>query len=131
MEAVGEQRTMKAISRPTHGIIDYVVAGTLVGVPYLIKAGPKARNVFLALAAGHAAYSLFTRYEMGAVKKIPFKGHMALDGVFAAAWLAAGALLGNETPKVRATMAAVGLSEVAALALTAPEAETQQQAYVS
>jgi hypothetical protein len=119
---------MKLISRPTHGVIDYVAAGSLLPLPFLLKSSPKARNVFLGLAAGHALYSMLTKYEVGLVKKIPFKGHMVLDGLFALGWIAAAAAMTNESKAVRGTMAAIAASEIAAMAMTDPEASSQKEA---
>jgi hypothetical protein len=119
---------MTLVSRPLHGIIDYTMGASLAALPFLLRTGPRARRLFLALAAGHVAYSLITDYEVGAVRKIPFRGHMALDGLWALGLIAAGALMKSEPRHVRATMAAVGASELGALALTDADASSQAEA---
>jgi hypothetical protein len=124
----GKEQQMKAISRPAHGVIDYTVAATLVAMPLVMRTDKKTRTLFWGMAAGHALYSMFTRYEVGVVKAIPFRGHLLLDGVFAAGWLAAATLMRDESAQVRATMVAIGASESVAIALTDPDATTQAEA---
>lgn len=83
------------------------------------------------MAAGHAAYSLLTRYETGVIKRIPFRTHMVLDAVFAGAWVAAGVLMKSEPAEIRKTMAAIGVGEAVAMALTAPNSKTQKEAFLA
>lgn len=109
---------MKPISRPAHGVIDYVMSATLVALPHVIKMSPSASRLFTGVGMAHVTYSLLTRYEMGAVKKLPFKKHLALDAAWAIAFLAAGAAMASENKAVRATLAGIGASELGAVLLT-------------
>jgi hypothetical protein len=81
---------MKLISTHTHGILDYVVGVALIAAPWLFgfaNDGP-ATVIPVALGIGTLVYSLLTRYELGLIKLIPFKGHLTLD-------LMAGVLLAS------------------------------------
>jgi hypothetical protein len=69
------------VSLRTHNILDYVGAALLVLCPFLFGFSDvvAARNVFLVLGIGLAAYSLITRYEISIAKIIPIGVHMTLD----------------------------------------------------
>ncbi|HEV7267165.1 MAG TPA: SPW repeat protein [Falsiroseomonas sp.] len=85
---------MRFISTRTHGVLDYLVGALLIVAPYLLgfADGTAAQWVPQILGAGAILYSLFTNYELGAVRVIPMPVHLALDigsGVLLAAspWL--------------------------------------------
>ena len=124
----------KPISTRVHGILDYATVGTLLTVPRLLKASPKAANVMAAAATGLLGYSLATRYEYSVWKKIPMPVHLALDGVSGAAMLAAPfTFLRGEATSAVAGMLGIGLMEVGAALLTKPEpplAERAKYAYL-
>ncbi len=72
---------MRIIPRNVHGILDYVV-GLLVAVsPWLFgfADGGAATIVPVVLGLGALAYSLFTAYELGVLRVIPFGTHLVLD----------------------------------------------------
>ncbi len=71
---------MRFISTRAHGALDYIVGLLLIFAPQLFQLPPGAASrvpVVLGLAA--LIYSLLTRYELGAVKLIPFKAHLVID----------------------------------------------------
>ena len=69
------------VSLRTHNILDYVGAAVLVLSPFLFgfSGVVEARNTFMVLGFGLAAYSLLTRYEYSLAKIIPLGVHMILD----------------------------------------------------
>lgn len=72
---------MKIIPRKVHGVLDYLVGILLIAAPWVLgfaDNGP-ATYVPVILGAGALAYSLFTNYELGLVRMIPFRVHMAFD----------------------------------------------------
>ena len=89
------------VTSKIHGVLDYATGAQLQLVP--------DRHLRIA-GAIHAGYSLFTDYEMGVVKVIPYRVHLLLDALWVlgvaaggkrrhlaiAAWEAA-ALLMSET----------------------------------
>src|SRR5688572_31715311 len=80
-----------------HATLDYVTGTSLVAA----SLAPPLRKRFAGRALGaagasHLAYSLFTDYELGAVRKLPYRAHLALDGLSAAGLIAAGAV-GRDT----------------------------------
>lgn len=93
---------MRFIPTGVHGVMDYLMAVVLIGVPYVFGFGINAETglaannaatyVPVALGFGLIVYSLLTNYELGVVRKIPMGAHLGLDaasGVFLAVspWL--------------------------------------------
>lgn len=72
---------MKPISTLVHGVLDYLTAAVLILVPRLFKWNTPTRRLLTGAAAGTAAYSLLTDYELGLVRVIPMKGHLVLDSL--------------------------------------------------
>lgn len=119
----------KPISTRVHGILDYATAGTLLTMPRLLKASPKAANALAVAGTGLLGYSLATRYEYSLWKKIPVPVHLALDGVSGAALLAAPfTFLRGEATSAVAGMLGVGLMEVGAALLTQPKPPLPERA---
>ena len=72
---------MKPITTKLHGFLDYIVGILFIAMPWILKIDPKGYAGVVFIVAGIAAlfYSLLTRYELGAVKLIPMKTHLAID----------------------------------------------------
>ena len=70
----------------THAILDYVVGFLLIAVPFVLGLPGMAGLVPIALGFGTVLYSVFTDYDLGVVRVIPYRVHLALDA-------GAGALL--------------------------------------
>jgi hypothetical protein len=109
---------VKLISTRVHGILDYITAGALASVPRLLGCRNRTSNLLLGMAAGTTCYSLVTRYEYSAVKWLPMRVHLLLDGLSGAMLAAAPfVLLDEDTPR-SALVAGLGLYEVTVAALT-------------
>jgi len=110
---------MKMISRTTHGVIDYIVGVLLIGAPWILGFADDTAATYVPVTLGAAAllYSLFTNYEMGLVKVIPFSAHKALD-VLSGILLAASPWLFNFADRVMWPHVAVGLFEILAGLMT-------------
>lgn len=109
---------MRVIPTRTHGILDFVVPAGLMLAPKLLgfEGNKRAAALFRGTALGHLAYSLFTDYEKGLVRKLPMKGHLALDAG-SAVFLAASPWLLGFSGSVAAPHVVAGLSELG-IALT-------------
>ena len=73
---------MRFLSTRVHGALDYLMGALLVVAPWLLgfaDVGGAAVWVPVVLGAGVVLYSLFTDYELGAVRKIPMPTHLVLD----------------------------------------------------
>lgn len=104
-----------------HGVLDYLTGATLIGASQLpLLRGRFAGRALATAGANHLAYSLVTDYELGVLKRLPYKAHLALDAVGALALAAAPWLRGREQPVDRWVPGAVGLYELSAVALSDP-----------
>lgn len=117
-------RFPRPVDATLHGVTDYVAGSTLLTVfPRLagIQETEAARQIRVA-GAVHAGYSTLTDYPVGIVKLIPYKVHLALDGLGTIA-LAATPFLTGQWRKGRKHWAPhVGLAafELVALLLSDP-----------
>jgi hypothetical protein len=74
---------MRLISSRVHGVLDYVVAVLLILAPKLFhfEDTGAASQVPITLGVLTIIYSLLTRYELGLLKVLPFRAHLAIDAV--------------------------------------------------
>ena len=81
---------MKIIDTKTHGYMDYIMGIFLLASPSLFSLNLNAMESTILYIIGVTAiiYSLWTNYELGLLKIIPMKGHLALD-IFSGIFLAA------------------------------------------
>lgn len=80
-----------------HGVVDYTAAAALIVMPFVLGLGEShVLAKWLAVATGFAVIvvSLLTDYRYGAVRVLPFKGHLAIDAIVAALFLIAPFALG-------------------------------------
>ena len=72
---------MKMLPRNVHAVTDYLAGITLVAAPWIFGFSQYATptNVTMAVGVMTLIYSIFTRYESGLVRLIPFPAHMLLD----------------------------------------------------
>ncbi len=88
---------MRFISPRLHGVLDYAVAGALIGVPLLLDFAASslaAAVISVAAGIGLTVYSLLTDYSAGIRSLIPWRAHLTLDAAAAAALLAAPFVFG-------------------------------------
>lgn len=74
---------MRFIPTRIHGMVDYIMGVLLIALPWLFgfARGGAETWVPVILGLGVIVYSLFTDYELGAVKSISMSTHLALDGL--------------------------------------------------
>ncbi len=73
---------MRFITKEIHALLDYPVALSLIGLPFLLGLGSSSPLAFqLSLATGVAALilTLLTDHRLGVIKVIPYKIHLAVD----------------------------------------------------
>lgn len=113
----------KPISRQMHGVMDYAYAALITAAPELFKFKNEdaARILSRVVGGGVALTSLMTRYELGALRVLPFKAHLAADVVVGLGTLTAPWLLGfSDNKRARNTFVALGATSVLAGLLTEP-----------
>ena len=71
------------LSTRLHGYLDYLVGVLFIAAPWILgfAEGGAETWVFVASGVGALAYSLFTDYELGLVRRIQMPVHLWLDGV--------------------------------------------------
>jgi len=111
---MGTNGSMKLFSTRTHGVLDYSSVLLLSVLPRALGWDKTVTRLLTGSALATLAYSLLTRYELGAVKVLPMPAHLALDGTSGLTLcLAAGILVGEPRP-VRLALFGLGLFEVTA-----------------
>lgn len=77
-----------------HGILDYLAAGALIVLPFLL--GFEGIELWLSVAGGGGLilYSLITDYQFGLAKLVPYNLHLVFDVSAGAALLIAPFILG-------------------------------------
>jgi len=99
-------------STRTHGVLDYTSVVLLLALPRVAGWSKPVTHLLTGSALATLAYSLLTRYELGAVRLLPVPAHLALDRTSGIALCAAGGMMGDELPTVRAALVGLGLFEV-------------------
>ena len=73
---------MKFLPTKIHGLLDYIVGAALIAAPTLFRfreVGGAAVIIPTVIGIVLIAYSFFTDYEWGVVKKIPMGYHLLVD----------------------------------------------------
>ncbi|MDP9840629.1 signal transduction histidine kinase [Neorhizobium huautlense] len=73
---------MRFIPTVLHGVLDYLVGVVLIVLPFALGTQGPTLIALIALGLFAIAYSLFTDYELGAVRFLRVRFHLALDIVF-------------------------------------------------
>lgn len=106
----------QVIPTRVHGVLDYATSGALVAAPELFRLKDVRASALAPRVAGAAAtaYSALTDYELGIVKALPMKAHLALDAVSGALLAASPWVIGYRRHGVRHWLphTVVGLSEL-------------------
>jgi hypothetical protein len=109
----------RPIDSRLHGVLDYLTGTTLVAVSrWPGVRGRFAGRALLAAGAAHLAYSLVTDYELGVLRKLPYRAHLVLDAAGAGGLALAGA--SRSDPIDRFVPIGVGLYELGAVLLSDP-----------
>ena len=104
---------MKPISPKQHGVVDYVFAGTALAAPRVLGWSDRVTRFLTGSAVAIVGMSAVTRYELGLVKLLPMKAHIAVDVAHNVLYLAAPRLFRDEDATVKglvAAMAALGMA---------------------
>jgi hypothetical protein len=85
---------LQFLSPALHGLLDYIAAGALIALPFIL--GFQGVELWLSVAggAGLILYSLLTDYALGVAKLFSFNVHLMFDLAAAVAFIAAPFVLG-------------------------------------
>ena len=109
------------ISTRLHGTIDYAVAALLEGLAASQAVSPPIGRVLAAAGAYHTCYALLTDYEAGLLPRLTMRRHLELDAVGGVALCVAGLAMRRQPAGSRILLGALGLSELAVVALSSTE----------
>ena len=118
----------KLISRRTHGVADYSYAALFAAAPELVGFTDEviAARLSRVVSGGVFMTSLMTRYELGLIRVVPFKAHLAADVVVGLLTLGAPFLFGFSRHK-RARNFFVGLGAFSVMAGLLTESEEMDE----
>ena len=88
---------IRFVTKTVHAYLDYPVALALMALPFALNLGQSHPIAFwLSVATGAAALvlTIFTDHQFGLVRILPYKLHLAVDGVVGAVFLAAPVAFG-------------------------------------
>jgi hypothetical protein len=110
---------MHVFSTRFHGYVDYLAAIALIASPYVFRFadGSPAQWIPILLGLFVAAYSIVTRYELGAVPLLSMPTHLTLD-VLGGIFLAASPWLFGFADRVYLPHLLFGLGEIVIATLT-------------
>jgi hypothetical protein len=106
------------ITTRLHGAVDYAVASLLGTLATSSSLPPPVRATLGTASLSHTGYSVLTDYEAGLSPRLTMRQHLALDALAGAALCGAGLLMRRQPAGARALLVAVGLSELAVVALS-------------
>lgn len=110
---------MKFISTRVHAVMDYLTAGGMLMLPSLLQGeSDRAASLLTAAGMGLLFVSLITRYELGALKLLPTRGHLALDFLLGLGLAGATLMLPGESGQMQAILTCLGLFEMGAALFT-------------
>jgi hypothetical protein len=108
----------KPISTQTHGVLDYLTAATLATLPGMLGMSERTTRALQMMAVGKLCYSLFTDNELGVVRAIPMKAHLAMDAVNGIALAALPFMLDEDDDAACAVCIGAGLMELSSAMMT-------------
>ncbi|HXV29970.1 MAG TPA: hypothetical protein VD840_06540 [Sinorhizobium sp.] len=80
-----------------HGVVDYLAAAALLTMPFVLNLGassPIAKWLSVGTGLAVIVVSMLTDYKYGAIRVLPFKGHLAIDAAVATAFALAPTVFG-------------------------------------
>jgi hypothetical protein len=116
---------MNRMPTHVHGVVDYVVGAALTVLPRALGWSGAPARLLEGAGVGAIAYSMMTNYELGVVRALPMKAHLALDALSGGMLIGAAAMLSDEDDDVRAILAGIGLFEIAAALTTQTTSSTE------
>ncbi|HEX8326514.1 MAG TPA: SPW repeat protein [Hymenobacter sp.] len=110
---------MKIISPALHGIIDYVMSGVFLALPFAFAFTDEFAWVCYALGAGYLVVALLTNMPFGFFKWIPFRVHGGVELVSALMFIASPWLFGfAQSATARNLFIGLGVAFLLVYALT-------------
>jgi hypothetical protein len=114
----------KPITTKTHGVLDYLTIGSFLFLPRLLGFSKATATGMTAVGLTKLGYTLFTNHELGLVKALPMKAHLAMDVAGGAMLCALPFMAGHDVDDLEtAVCTGLGAFDIAAAPLTETEAD--------
>ncbi len=110
---------MRFIPTKLHGVMDYMTVLALLALPRMLDFSDQATTLLTIVAIMALVYTLLTRFELGALRVLPVKAHLALDFMSGLLLVAAPFLIvPQENSTARTVMIVIGVFEIGAALMT-------------
>lgn len=110
---------MRFIPTKLHGVMDYMTVLALLALPRMLNFSQEATMLLTVVAIMAFVYTLLTRFELGALRVLPVKAHLALDFMSGLLLVAAPFLIvPQENSTARTVMIVIGVFEIGAALMT-------------
>jgi hypothetical protein len=116
----------KLLPTSVHGVLDYIAAVTLFGLPRLLGWPDTVTSLLTIMAFALLFYSLMTRYELAIFRLLPMGAHLGLDILSGVLLIGAAFLFWNEGTNVFAGLLGLGIFEVVAALISRPFSPVEQ-----
>ena len=104
-----------------HAIADYLLPAAIAALSLSPRRGRVTRRIMQVGPLWHYSYTMLTHYEGGLAPRITMRAHLVCDAVGALTFVGAAALLQDEPMRDRLLLAALGLGELAVIAVSERE----------
>src|SRR3954469_22738846 len=98
----------KPISTRTHGIVDYAYAGALLALPFLMHWDRRAAQLSIGAGLATLGVTVMTNFEMGLLRLLPMRAHLAMDAAESSMLMSAPKMLGDSDVTAGRILAAFG-----------------------
>lgn len=109
----------KPISTGVHGVFDYLTAGALMTLPGVLGFSPNLTRAMQMIGLKKLVTAMLTKNEMGIVKLVPMKTHLAADAVAGVALCALPFVMDErDDDTAMAVCVGLGLNELAVASMS-------------
>ena len=117
----------RMLSTETHGLLDMLMVGPLIVLPRILDWDSRLVTALTVIAVMMFVLSMITRYELGLLKVLPVKAHLAIDVLTGLTLLAAPFLFARDAQSNEiGLLAALGIFEIVTALLTEPESRVER-----
>ena len=109
---------MKPISTKQHAVVDYLMGASQLVLSGRLQASDRVSQMLRRSGMGILGMGALTRNELGLIRILPMKAHLAADVVLGGAFLMAPLLFADEDDRVKSVLAGIGAMATVVTLLT-------------
>jgi hypothetical protein len=118
---------MKPISTKQHAALDYMMGASQLVLARSLDASDGVTKMLRGSGMGILGMGALTRNELGLVRVLPMKAHLAADVVLGGAFLVAPLLFADEDDRVKSVLAGIGAMATVVTLLTRSQTSSSSQ----